>query len=570
MWRAAPESRPNHPVFVRPLGLTELAFYWTATRRGSGDIYMSLEVGATDNSLPSDAKFTETWCSIRRRFPLLAAQVRVVDGKECFVVQESYLSHVRAGELTLITIASSEVQNFIHDLLDGSRPLSDELLARVYIIRHPDCSNKLHILFVATHMIADHKSSATLSRVFLDVLSSGRDLPHLPLADRLAMVPAREALWPHNGMTAARRHWRKAIGFAVFSGGNSFPRKEPAALVRSRMLATAIPPDISKTILATCRAQGITFGNAFSILTHIAMSRVLHRLYLRGLISEEDWQYCRMQPTYINSPLDLRSYLDPVWYRNGGGGELLLSSSSLRLSLPFMPISLQTPANRSEPPPFRDMLSLARFHLRCKVMKSQTQKLFRHPLFLETTIGSSLALLEQAKSATDRDAKSGEELGCRAYSSSSGVVAAYTITNLGVIDNIFPTSYPLDSEHPLSPWSPATHPAKAGFLTSSTPTPTRNGGDRPSGAYCLHVDDWQTYLQCRPGELYIASSIFQEQLTMTMRFDATIYDGEMVREWLEEVKAACIWYLGYAQSGALPTPQSRCKVTLLHTTPATT
>ncbi|KIJ63122.1 hypothetical protein HYDPIDRAFT_92981 [Hydnomerulius pinastri MD-312] len=538
MWRAAPESRLNHPVFVRPLGLTELAFYWTATRRGSSDIYTSLEVGATDNSLPSDAKFTETWCSIRRRFPLLAAQVRVVDRKECFVVQESYLSHVRAGEVTFVTIASSEVQSFIHDLLDGSRPLSDELLARVYIIRHPDCSNKLHILFVAAHMITDHKSSVALARVFLDVLSSGCDLPHLPLADRLAMVPAREVLWPRNGMTAARRHWRKAIGFAIFSvrlskfrGGNSFPRKEPAAPVRSRMLATAIPPDISKTIRATCRAQGITFGNAFSILTHIAMSRVRHRLYLRGLISEEEWRYCRTQPTYINSPLDLRSYLDPVWYRNGGGGELLLSSSSLRFSLPFMPISPQTPLNGSEPPPFRDMLSLARFHLRCKVMQSQAQKLFRHPLFLETTIGSSLALLEQAKSAAGRDAESGQELGCRAYSSSGGpVVAAYIVTNLGVVS--FPT--------PSTP----------------TPTPTRIG-HRPSSAYCLHVNDRQTYLQCRPGELYIASSIFQEQLTMSVRFDTTAYDGEMVREWLEEVKAACIWYLGCAHSEALPTPQSR-------------
>ncbi|KIJ65810.1 hypothetical protein HYDPIDRAFT_87652 [Hydnomerulius pinastri MD-312] len=544
MWRAAPESRLNHPVFVRPLGLTELAFYWTATRRGSSDIYTSLEVGATDNALPSDAKFTETWCSIRRRFPLLAAQVRVVDRKECFVVQESYLSHVRAGEVTFITIASSEVQSFIHDLLDASRPLSDELLARVYIIRHPDCSNKLHILFVAAHMIADHKSSVTLARVFLDVLSSGRDLPHLPLADRLAMVPAREALWPHNGMTAARRHWRKAIGFVIFSvrlskfrGGNSFPRKEPAASVRSRMVITAIPPDISKTILATCRAQGITFGNAFSILTHTAMSCVLHRLYLRGLISEEEWQYCQMQPTYINSPLDLRSYLDPVWYRNGGGGELLLSSSSFRFSLPFMPISPRTPPNGSKPPPFRDMLSLARFHLRCKVMQSQTQKLFRHPLFLETTIGSSLALLEQAKSAAGRDAESGQELGCRAYSNSSGVVAAYIVTNLGVVSE--------------------TNNIALCFPTPSTPTPTRNGGDRPSGAYCLHVDDWQTYLQCRPGELYIAASIFQEQLTMNVRFDATTYDGGMAREWLEEVKAACIWYLGCAHSEMLPTPRSR-------------
>ncbi|KIJ61306.1 hypothetical protein HYDPIDRAFT_116061 [Hydnomerulius pinastri MD-312] len=177
------------------------------------------------------------------------------------------------------------------------------------------------MLLITTHFISDLKYITTIARVFLEVLSSDHELPYLPFADRLAMVPACEALWPHVSMATAKRRWRKAIRFALFSvriakfkGGNSFPRKGPSNYVCARMLASTMPLHISKTILATCRALGIIFGNAFSIVTYIALSRVLHKLYLRGRISAEEWQYRRRQSTYITGPPDLRSSLNPVWY----------------------------------------------------------------------------------------------------------------------------------------------------------------------------------------------------------------------------------------------------------------
>ncbi|KIJ68173.1 hypothetical protein HYDPIDRAFT_83607 [Hydnomerulius pinastri MD-312] len=536
MWRVAPESSLHCPVFVRPLGLTELGFYWTAALRGGCDIYQLLEVGTTDTPLPSDAKFSNTWSSIRRRFPLLAAQVRVVDGNESFVVQENSFANPRPGEVTFVTIPSSGVQTFVLELLDGPRPLSDELLSRLYIIHHSDCTNKLHVLFMTTHFISDFRSTTTIARTFLEVLSSEHDLPYLPLADRLAMVPACEALWPHDGMVAAKRRWRKAIGFALFSvrmakfkGGNSFPRKGPSDSVRTRMLTTVIPPQISKTILATCRAQGITFGNAFSILTHIAMSRVLHKLYLRGRISEEEWQYRRRQPTYITGPLDLRSSLNPVWYRNGGGGELVLSISFFYFTLCFMPTSPQGILHGTEPPSFSEMLSPERFRLRCKLVQSQARHFHSHPLFLETTTGSHLAHFAHAKSAANSDAQprssfdsdSGEEMG--SYDSRfSGAVFGYGITNVGVVSFPTPSTAPTHDEH-----GDATAPR-------------------------LRVVDCQSYMHCQPGELYISSAVFQEQLVMRVFFDANAYDEEMVQEWLEEVKAACVWYLGRTHLKTVP------------------
>ncbi|KIJ68850.1 hypothetical protein HYDPIDRAFT_107116 [Hydnomerulius pinastri MD-312] len=567
MWRTIPGSKQHEPAFIRPMGLTELGFYWTAGSRGTGDLYQLLAVSATGSSLPSDSRFIETWASVKRRFPLLAAQVRLVEGIESFVVQQNYVSDVRIGELTFTMINSSEVQDFIHNLLDGPRPLSNELLARGYIIRHSDCSNKLHVLLVTTHFIADLKSGATIARTFFDTLSSEREPPYEPLSRRLGMVPASEALWPYDNVATVKRRWRKAIGFALFSirmakfrGGNSFPRKALNGSVRSRMLTANVPLHISKAILTNCREQGITFGNAFAILTHIAMSRVLQRLYLQGHMSEEAWQYRRRQPTYTHGPLDLRGYLNPAWYRKGGGGELFLSVSFFYFSLPLMPTSSQAAhCDKREPPPFSDMLSHERFRLRCNKMQTQAQQFLRHPLFLEITTGSHLAHLVSAKSAAERMAQSrtssdsDEELG--SYDCGfSETVFAFGITNVGVVDDLLPMKYPMDPDHPLSPWSTTPHPAKAGFPTP--PTPTR-GVDRPSSACSLCIDDWQIYLQCQPGELYIGSGVVQEQLTMKVFFDANAYDDIMVREWLEEVKAACIWYLGPSLSEEMSTLQSK-------------
>ncbi|KIJ61305.1 hypothetical protein HYDPIDRAFT_116060 [Hydnomerulius pinastri MD-312] len=119
------------------------------------------------------------------------------------------------------------------------------------------------------------------------------------------------------------------------------------------------------------------------------------------------------------------------------------------------------------------------------------------------------------------------------------------------MDHILPTRYPLDSGHPPSQRSPVAHPAKAGFPTPCTSAPTHDEhGDATASRLC--VVDWQSCMHCQPGELYILSAVFQEQLVTRVFFDANAYVEGMVQEWLGEVKAACVWYFGRAHLETVP------------------
>ena len=66
----------------------------------------------------------------------------------------------------------------------------------------------------------------------------------------------------------------------------------------------------TNTVLANCRRNQLTFGNAYLALAQVAMTRVLYRRYLRGDISEEEWAYRKRQPHFCSRPLNLRPYLD--------------------------------------------------------------------------------------------------------------------------------------------------------------------------------------------------------------------------------------------------------------------
>lgn len=64
----------------------------------------------------------------------------------------------------------------------------------------------------------------------------------------------------------------------------------------------------------------------------------------------------------------------------------------------------------------------------------------------------------------------------------------------------------------------------------------------PARALCLLNS--VTHLRCRPAELYLGSSTSRSQMSMFVYYDGNVYDEGTVREWLEDVKGAAIWYLG--------------------------
>ncbi|KAG9316805.1 hypothetical protein JVU11DRAFT_2870 [Chiua virens] len=133
------------------------------------------------------------------------------------------------------------------------------------------------------------------------------------------------------------------------------------------------------------------------------------------------------------------------------------------------------------------------------------------------------------------------------------VVFAHTGSSLGNMDLVVPSEYPLPSSHPLSPYSPLPHPAKPGYVVPPLPSPSIPEAATTSK---LVVENWTSYYRTNPGGRYLGASTWRGQLKMFLHYDSNLYEEELVKEWLDELKAAVLWYLGTANGKGSEPPAS--------------
>lgn len=119
------------------------------------------------------------------------------------------------------------------------------------------------------------------------------------------------------------------------------------------------------------------------------MTRILCRRYLRGQISEEEWEYRKRQPSILFGAMNLRPYQDKDWFETGGSGDVGFNVSFFQYTLPFMPLGEMSRGDASKlelvdgAPDFSVLMSFDRFLLRCANIKAQAQKMFKHPRFVD-------------------------------------------------------------------------------------------------------------------------------------------------------------------------------------------
>ncbi|EPQ58332.1 hypothetical protein GLOTRDRAFT_137071 [Gloeophyllum trabeum ATCC 11539] len=573
-------SADGDSLYTRPLGLTELGFYWDAQFNGTADIVTSdtvKVVGRTANAedIFSRKNVHRAWTALKRRYPLLGARIVSDARKEQvdFEVSQQIWDSEKPGfsgveDPTFVTIGSAaEAYEFGNALNNGPRQLSDDLLARLYILRQTDEPGVYHVFFHLAHLINDGMSNAALRRIILDLLASG-DIESieagwdLRLEERLDMVRATDSLDPNWRLSAPRRRWRRVIGRVMaerrqnaLKGGHTLPRNvtpsTAATPAKSCETRISLPYELSSRIISTCRQNRITFGHAHPVLGQLALSRVLHRLRGQGKISDAEWETRRRQPMHNGGPANLRPFLDREWVARGGDSEAMIAISFYWNTLPFMPCAADGDAN----PSFDKLLSRERFFYRCRMMKAQSDGFFRHPLFLEIASARLPGRIERARSGTLQwMAKEGtltkelEEVHRNVFQIQNdeskrdrGVFSdALTITHggspIGNVDQITPLEYPLPRIHPLSsrqrvpkiqPGAPATD----------------------ESAVILKVLDARTLLHCRPTELYLGAATSRKILHLNVFWDGNVYDTGLVHEWLDEVKNAAVWYLGGSQAG---------------------
>ena len=59
----------------------------------------------------------------------------------------------------------------------------------------------------------------------------------------------------------------------------------------------------------------------------------------------------------------------------------------------------------------------------------------------------------------------------------------------------------------------------------------------------LRIADYLIHLRCRPSELYLGALTMRGQMQFFSYSDANIYDPLIVKEWMDEVCNAAMYYL---------------------------
>ncbi|PFH54286.1 hypothetical protein AMATHDRAFT_53176 [Amanita thiersii Skay4041] len=524
-------------IYSRPLGHTELGFYWDSLFNGTADSVKHLEVGVFGEAAASifaAPNVERAWLVMKRKFPLLGAQLREhIDRRHVhFTVSEDQLGRINLDELEFKEVSSeAEVQEFIFSLLNEPRRLSNELLARVSILPRTEKYQRQHVIFQSAHCITDGVSNYSFLRNFLNELVSPSLKGKWSLQERLALSIPCEDLFPSRKMTLARQRWRRAIANVIFQqkfkkllNGHGLPRKftsltniTPAI---SNHITRTLAPGESSAIIHNCRRLGITFGNALYVLGQISMTRLLCQEYIRGNLSSEEWEYRKREPMIVGGPLNLRPFLDKQWYERGGATNVCTSISFFTFVQPFMSLGTASHLERGDRiPTFRELLTPGRFVLRSKLIRRQAMKVVEHPLFPEISAVNRPARVERARSTALTWINSQTKNQMRVpipvpvqEQGGGAFVFSHGGSSFGNVDKLLPKIYPESNvEH-----------ANAG----------------------IRIYESETMLHCRPGELYLGSSMIHEKLRIVVFSDGNVYDKSTVAEWLDGVVEATRYYLG--------------------------
>lgn len=219
-------------AYSRPLGLTELGFYWDSRFNRTADAIqqyqLELAPDAAHTGLCSDEHIQQAWTALKRRFPLLAARwddtTADSEGTVHFIVDEARLDTFLPDELQFHTVASeADAGRMVDDMLNVSPPLDRDLLAQVRVLRRTDAPNVIHIITCVAHSITDGMANTTIARTFFELLCAARNvLDERPdLQQRLAMAVSSESLDPGLKTNRARRRWRLAIGYVIWELRNA-------------------------------------------------------------------------------------------------------------------------------------------------------------------------------------------------------------------------------------------------------------------------------------------------------------------------------------------------------------
>ncbi|RPD66133.1 hypothetical protein L226DRAFT_609032 [Lentinus tigrinus ALCF2SS1-7] len=570
----SPSSPSSGRTYARPLGLNETSFYYDRIFNGTADIIWRYVVQksdrARDAALFGEENVKRAWATLKQWYPLLAVHTDDSDGLDAvkFVVSEQAVTRHRPGEVTLRTVSSpAEVDALIWRLIRDEPTSDHHLISRLFVFAYQDLPGTFEILFRAAHSIADGISGATIARTFFDVLTSPPG--HIPpLEERLSMALPCDQLNPTNRMTPARQRWRRAIARVTFlnqrrklAGGHTLPRKVTETTYRTPSVTdrggSRFSVSETAAILAMCKRHKLTFGAVIPVISQLAITRMLHRRYLRGELSEDEWEYRRRQPMHFGGPINLRPYMDDEWQRKGGATEVALAIDYYECTLPFMPTPFGIRRDEGVPrvdgaPPYSALMSQGRFFHRSRLFRAQLQRRVSHPLMMDIALARQPNYVMRKKTNVCHwiAAQKGEPLPTFAIpphwdNVPTDYVPANGLSSVGQMSLILPETYPLPAGHPLSVRT--VQAASPSFGAVGDPSAFRARPAAPPVTAepdaLLRIVNENTYLHSRPFEFFLGNATQRNQISMFLTFDANVYTREDIDEFMRECREAALYYL---------------------------
>ncbi|KAM5531070.1 hypothetical protein V8D89_015290, partial [Ganoderma adspersum] len=315
-WSLLSSSQASGRTYARPLGLNEHSFYFDRVFNGTADIVWRYLVQQTSRAnglaLFTESNVGRAWATLKQWYPLLGAHMndsRDIDAVH-FVLSERDLSHHHPDEVNFLSAKSSEEVEAYVWMLQRDKPTQDHhLISRLFIFKHDGQHGKYEVLIRIAHAIGDGISGATIARTFFDLLTSPpAPLPNLE--ERLAMALPTDLLNPTKKLSPAQQRWRRAVARVMFlnrrgklAGGHTIPRtitektyRTPSTTERVGYRFSAPETD---AILAACRAHKVTFSTVIPVISQLAITRMLHRRYLRGDLPADEWEHRRRQPMHF-------------------------------------------------------------------------------------------------------------------------------------------------------------------------------------------------------------------------------------------------------------------------------
>ncbi|KAF7306481.1 hypothetical protein MIND_00439400 [Mycena indigotica] len=261
-------------TYQRPLGDSEYALF-SASHSGNGDMFLHLSLRASANCF-SRERVGIAWALIRRENPLLMSRVTIVnDEPTLYFAPPREL--IQDAQATLMFNHKSK-EELITAYMDGARPLSNDILSLLTISE--SATGEYQIFMCAPHFCGDgttlHVSTHELIRLVTSSQTNEQLMQklHQPVEWIEVLPPSLEERLRIPGsqfaQAACKINYLQALNKEFAS--HVLPRLQRAEKCTG-FIEREFSLEKTASILAKCKAHGVTVNHVLTALATIAWAR---------------------------------------------------------------------------------------------------------------------------------------------------------------------------------------------------------------------------------------------------------------------------------------------------------